>query len=99
MSRTIRKYPSWKDNQDTKLGKRRAAKAVRKSKDVSNGSSFKRVFESWNIVDFKNLIFSKKEADNLEKKGYYRAHQMKGSKIHGTTRSKKRIQRPDKSNS
>ncbi len=98
MSRTIRKYPSWKDNQNTKFGKRCAAKAVRRSSEVSNGSYFKKIFDSWDIVDWKSLIFSRKEADELKKEGYYKAYQLKGSKLYETTRNKKRV-RPDKSNS
>ena len=100
MSRTIRKFPSWKNNQNSKLGKRRAAKAVRHTEEMhGKGNFFKKVFSRYNIFDFKDTIYTKGEAIDLECRGLYKYHQMEGSGLNETTRNKKRIQRPDKSNS
>lgn len=55
MSRSFRKAwvvdgygSSWK-----KYAKNQANRKVRKAKDLPNGSSYKKVFESWDICDYK----------------------------------------------
>ncbi len=51
MSRSYRKYPCPKDR--SKYGKRCAARRVRRAKDeIGNGSKFKRVFNTYDIMEF-----------------------------------------------
>lgn len=53
MSRSYKKFIVSKD-QNSKFGKRSAVKAVRRKKDVPNGSKFKRYYCSWNICDYRS---------------------------------------------
>ena len=61
MSRSFRKSLYYRDGQTKRAGRmnrrkfmrRKANKRVRKSEDVSDGSSYKKVFDSWNISDWK----------------------------------------------
>lgn len=66
MSRSYRKFPKIKcgfSNHSCKYGKRRANKKVRNylksGKDVSNGSSYKRIFPSSEISDYFFVQFKK----------------------------------------
>ena len=53
MSRSHKKSPIVKDSGSKKWSKRQAAKAVRRYEGIiSKGSSYKKLFESWNINDF-----------------------------------------------
>ncbi len=55
MSRSYRK-PYWTEGhggQWRKIAKRQASKRVRRARNVDDGSQFKRVYNSWNICDFK----------------------------------------------
>ncbi|WP_053957331.1 hypothetical protein [Inediibacterium massiliense] len=53
MSRSHKKIPIVKDSGSKEWSKRQASKAVRRYKKViQNGSSYKKLFESWNINDF-----------------------------------------------
>ena len=57
MSRSYKKWPSYSDYSrgpnGTKLNKRLASKKVRNAKDVPNYSGYKKVYESWDICDWK----------------------------------------------
>lgn len=64
MSRSYRKFPKIKcgfSSVSCKFGKRRANKKVRNylknGKDISNGSSYKRVFPSSEIYDYSSVMF------------------------------------------
>ena len=67
MSRSRKKVWGWTDHraQSSKIDKRFANKKVRKIYNIQNGGSFKKVYCSYNICDYKFLYFSKREA--LEK--------------------------------
>jgi len=60
MSKTFRKYPSAKDysRHRTSYMKRVANKKVRKSWNIPSGRSFKKVFCSWDIVDYKFVYYN-----------------------------------------
>jgi len=64
MSRSYKKMPVVKDSSckgsTFKSGKQIANRAVRKQKDIPNGGSYKKVYCSWNISDWR---FMKTEAD------------------------------------
>lgn len=62
MSQSYKKYCVCKDK-NSQYGKRQASKAVRRSKDVPNGSMYKKFFCSWNICDYRcyEQKLSKKE--------------------------------------
>jgi hypothetical protein len=51
MSRSYRK-PYFTETRK-RWAKRKASKAVRRRKDLSDGASYKKVYESWNITDFR----------------------------------------------
>ncbi len=40
-------------DENSKFGKRNASRVVRHSKDIANGSSYKKRYESWNICDYR----------------------------------------------
>lgn len=66
MSRSRKKVPGFKDH-PTPLKKRIAAKAVRNYDDeVSEGGSFKKLYESYDICDWKSLYFNKPDKKRLE---------------------------------
>lgn len=57
MSRSYRKHSYWKDSQRTNLPHRLYSKTianrmVRRTSDVPNNSSFKKVYDSWDICDY-----------------------------------------------
>jgi len=64
MSRSYKKMPVVKDSSckgsTFKSGKQIANRAVRKQKDIPNGGSYKKVYCSWNISDWR---FMKTEAE------------------------------------
>lgn len=57
MSRSRRKNEYVTEGQDSpgerKWRRRRANKSVRKADELSDGANYKRVFNSWDIIDFK----------------------------------------------
>jgi hypothetical protein len=62
MSRSYQKTAGWTDKWRTKnFIKRYANKKVRKTKDIPNGKAFKKLYESYDICDYKFLFYSKKE--------------------------------------
>lgn len=63
MSRSFRKQPIIKDNGKHKqFGKRQANKKVRHN-DCSSGGGFKKLFESWDISDWKFWIKDKSKKE------------------------------------
>jgi len=53
MSRSYKKTPIAKDNKrGRKYFKRLANKKVRKTKNISNGKEYKKVFNTWDIYDY-----------------------------------------------
>jgi len=63
VSRTYRKYPSVTDTGciHKKYAKRFANKRVRKNWEISNGCNYKRLYNPYDIVDYRYTIFSKNE--------------------------------------
>jgi len=61
MSRSRKKAP-WIVDKKSKLAKRQANKRVRRTKNIANGKSFKKVYESWDICDYK-WRFTKEEIE------------------------------------
>lgn len=57
MSRSFKKHPWVTDGgtPSTKNSKRFANKKVRHNKDVPNGGSYKKVYEPWDIRDYKYM--------------------------------------------
>lgn len=53
MSRSYKHTPIIKGGGYGKFGKRKANKRVRRAENVADGASFKRVYESWEIYDWK----------------------------------------------
>lgn len=71
MSRSYKKNPWATDHhvKSTKEKKKFANKKVRHSKHIPNGSSYKKLTESWDICDFKfttSWLDAKKEYENGE---------------------------------
>lgn len=68
MSRSIKRSSiSDYSRKGTKKNKRLASKSVRRyNLYISNGRSFKKLFNSWNIFDFKQLFF-KDSPEEFEK--------------------------------
>ena len=64
MSRSFKKTAGWCDRNP--FSKKLANKKVRKTEELPNGKSYKKVFESWNIHDFKCLLFKKNKTMRLE---------------------------------
>lgn len=63
MSRSYKKYPGWSGrSRKSKIDKRFANKVVRKSLDVSNGKSYKKVSNTWKIIDYNFRHYSREEA-------------------------------------
>ena len=59
MSRSYKKPFVKVSPSDKAKEKRRANKKVRRSSDVFNGSLFKKVYDSWEIVDYRERNLSK----------------------------------------
>lgn len=64
MSRSKRRTPIVKDHNSGKWGKKQANKKVRREKDFDGkGSSYKKIYNSWDIHDYISY-YSKEEAIN-----------------------------------
>ncbi len=79
MSRSYRKHPSFKDYSRyyTKWAKRQASKAVRREKKVSDGRMYKKVYPTYNIVDYKWTYYTIEQAldSHMAQRGFlYRLH-------------------------
>lgn len=64
MSRSYKKTPCVRsDDHNTWREKRQANKVVRQCSDLSNGSCFKKAYNSWNICDYKILFHGNEYID------------------------------------
>lgn len=73
MSRSFKKHPyqaNTEGNCCRKFSKNRANKRVRKSEDLPNGKAYKKVFETWDIVDYAWSDTWNERKRWLEKQGY-----------------------------
>jgi hypothetical protein len=72
MARSFKKNPGVKDGDNGKFGKKCANRRVRHYKLwLPNGSTFKRLFEQWDIHDYNFRYFSKSETIRMgEKYGF-----------------------------
>lgn len=68
MARSRRKNPGFCDK--TKGMKKFANKVVRHTKDVPNGKAYKKLFCSYDICDWRNIYFSKREVKETADKYY-----------------------------
>lgn len=67
MSRSYKKFAGWTDYSRswTKWSKRQASKSVRNSKwNLANGSSYKKIYNSYDIRDYVFVFYSKKECES-----------------------------------
>lgn len=83
MSRSYKKYPYWKIERSCKKGKIFANNKVRSylksGKEVSDGKSYKKIYESWAICDFSS---SKSFEEYIKRYGnnkyeWYKTYKMK----------------------
>ena len=57
MSRSYKKFPFCKCENSCKSGKKFANKKVRRhKKEISNGRSYKKLYESWDICDYRSSM-------------------------------------------
>jgi hypothetical protein len=65
MSRSYKKFPGYTDHHTphSRWAKRQASKAVRRTFDLSDGRSYKKVYPSYDICDYKFIWWSKKEVE------------------------------------
>lgn len=65
MSKTFRKYPSAKDysRDKTPFMKRLSNKKIRKEMSIASGRSFKKVFNSYDITDYKFVYYGDSYVD------------------------------------
>ena len=72
MSRSYKKYPWVTDHKagTTKNTKKLANKTVRHRKNLPSGKAYRKVFESWDICDYK-YMWTWEEEDNLYLKRRY----------------------------
>lgn len=63
MSRSFKKVGGWTDHgrNRTRIEKRFASKKVRNTKEVSSGGSYKKLYCSYDICDYKFLYYSPRE--------------------------------------
>jgi hypothetical protein len=64
MSRSFKKTAGWCDRNP--FAKKEANSRVRKTPDLPSGSAYKKVFESWDIHDYKCLLFKAKTKKMVE---------------------------------
>lgn len=78
MSKTYRKVVCFSDYNPTYTpwAKRQASKKVRRKKDIGNGCSYKKCFESWNIFDYKFSYYSKQDVERDSIRYSYKTRQM-----------------------
>ena len=71
MSRSYKKYPSVKDRDSSKWGKRYCNKKVRKTLDIPNGKVYKRIFESWDYITDYRFHLTWKDYQKISNATYY----------------------------
>jgi hypothetical protein len=57
MSRSYKHVGGWKDRNP--WAKRQANRRVRRTSSIASGKAYRKVFNPWNISDYKFLIFTK----------------------------------------
>jgi len=63
MSRSYKKYPGWSGrSRKSKIDKRFANKVIRKTFNVPGGKAYRKIADSWNIIDYNFRYYSKKDA-------------------------------------
>jgi len=78
MSRSFKKNAGWTDHRSpfSKFAKKFANRKVRRTKNIPNGGAYKKIYESWEICEYKFLYFSKSEiVREIEKYGYYELYE------------------------
>lgn len=62
MSRSYKKHPWATDNSDKKIHKKIANRRVRRfNRDIANGKAYRKLYESWEICDWKWLCENPEE--------------------------------------
>ena len=64
MSRSMKKVGGWADKDS--CFKKHANKVVRQKEDIPNGMAYKKIVQSYDICDYKELYFSMNEYKNSE---------------------------------
>ena len=77
MSRSYKKVLGWTDQQrrgkGSKWAKNQANRKVRRyKKDLVNGKAYKKLYDPWNICDWKFLVWSEQEVQELLDMGWYK---------------------------
>lgn len=63
MSRSFKKTPGWADSNP--FAKRQANKKVRRyAGDLSDGKGYRKLYDPWDICDWKSLYFGGEHADH-----------------------------------
>jgi hypothetical protein len=86
MSRSYYKYPSFSSDgpNHRRYAKRQANKKVRRTKNIPNGCAYRKVYNPWNIVDFRWVYYTKIEIfDSIEKYPWVKYHKVKSRQIAG----------------
>lgn len=66
MSRSYKHTPGWTlAPRCSKQVKRWANRVVRRRWGLSNGGSYKKLFESWNICDYKDLYYNREQVEHF----------------------------------
>jgi len=73
MSRSFKKFPSAKSDgpKSIRFSKRQANKRVRRTNSLDSGMSYKKVYCSWDIVDYKFVAYRDSDLDYLFRDNYY----------------------------
>ena len=67
MSRSYKKYPSGKCERSCKWGQRQANKRIRHTlQTISNGGAYKKLYNSWDICDYKFVAFLPSEKEKYK---------------------------------
>ena len=69
MSRSYRRVAGWTDHvtPHSKFAKKQANRKVRRTEGVQSGGGYKKVYESYEISDYKFLYFSDEEITRMER--------------------------------
>ena len=69
MSRSYKKHPIITDHSKiTRYKKREASKKVRRTKDIAKGNTYRKIYDPWNICDYKLRTTWKEELHITESK-------------------------------
>jgi hypothetical protein len=64
MSRSHKKVPGWCDR--SPFSKKEANGRVRRTDELPNGNAYKKVFESWDIHDYKCLLWTNEDKKRVD---------------------------------